>query len=46
MRLYTKLCGLLYLRRGARKLAGENLKVIWDKFSTLSYAVLQNVYNS
>jgi len=25
---------------------GENLKVVWAEFSTLSYAVLQNVYNS
>ncbi len=32
--------------QGALKLSGENLKVVWAKFSTLSYAVLQNVYNS
>jgi len=24
------------VRRGARKLAGENLKVVWAEFSTLS----------
>jgi hypothetical protein len=27
------------LQRGARKLTGENLKVVWAKFSTLSWAV-------
>jgi hypothetical protein len=31
--------------RGARKLRRENLKVVWAEFSTLSKAVLQNVYN-
>jgi hypothetical protein len=30
---------------GARKLTGENLRVVWAQFSTLSLAVLQNVYN-
>jgi hypothetical protein len=34
------------LERGAQKLTGENLKVVWAEFSTLSQAVLQNVYNS
>jgi len=27
------------------KLTGENLKVVWAEFSSLSWAVLQNVYN-
>ncbi len=31
--------------RGARKLTGVNLKVVSAEFSTLSLAVLQNVYN-
>ncbi len=26
--------------QGAQKLTGENLKVVWDKFSTLRLAVL------
>jgi hypothetical protein len=25
---------------------GENLKVVWAEFSTLSWAVLQNVHNT
>jgi hypothetical protein len=28
------------LRQGAQKLMGENLKFVWDEFSTLSLAVL------
>ena len=28
------------LQRGAQKLMGENLKVVWAEFSTLSLAVL------
>ncbi len=28
------------LARGARKLTGENLKLVWAEFSTLSQAVL------
>jgi hypothetical protein len=28
-----------------RKLMGENLRVVWAKFSTLILPVLQNVYN-
>ncbi len=34
------------LVRGDQNLMGENLKVVWAEFSTLSWAVLQNVYNS
>jgi hypothetical protein len=30
--------------RGARKLIGENLKVVWAELSTLSSVVLQNGY--
>ncbi len=37
---------ILMFSRGARKLMGENLKVVLDEFSTLSWAVLQNVYTS
>ncbi len=37
---------IITVMRGAQKLTGENLKVVWAKFSTLSLAVLQNVYNS
>jgi hypothetical protein len=32
-------------QQGARKLTGENLKVIWAEFSTLTLIVSQNVYN-
>jgi hypothetical protein len=32
------------INRGARKLTGENLKVVWAEFSTLSEAVLQSVH--
>jgi hypothetical protein len=35
-----------WVMQGALKLSEENLKVVWTKFSTLSLAVLQNVYNS
>ncbi len=31
--------GFLYRNRGARKLMGENLKVVWAKFSSLSLVV-------
>jgi hypothetical protein len=31
---------LLQINRGARKLTGENLKLVWAEFSTLSQAVL------
>ncbi len=43
------LCGMnqiLMFSRGARKLMGENLKVVLDEFSTLSWAVLYNAYTS
>jgi hypothetical protein len=30
----------LRVNRGAQKLTGDNLKVVWAKFSTLSQAIL------
>ncbi len=45
MRAKNNICGQC-LDRGARKLTGENLKVVLAKFSTLSQALLQDVYNS
>ncbi len=35
----------IHFLHGARKVTGDNLKVVWAEFSTLSLAVLQNVYN-
>jgi hypothetical protein len=31
---------VVMLSRGARQLKGENLKVVWAEFSTLSWAIL------